>query len=105
MNRRMTTGCLNRNGTTLNPGIRGARSGLSVVVCGVGGRSAQDGRSFRETDSGFAGPCAAHCALFSQWSRRPNMSAHDIVHVEIPSANTAVNAKFYGDAFGWKLEH
>lgn len=33
------------------------------------------------------------------------MSQHNIVHVEIPSANPKVNAKFYGDAFGWKLEH
>jgi len=31
--------------------------------------------------------------------------SHNIVHVEIPSTNAAVNAKFYGDAFGWKLEH
>jgi predicted enzyme related to lactoylglutathione lyase len=33
------------------------------------------------------------------------MSQHAIVHVEIPSRDTKVNAKFYGDAFGWKLEH
>ena len=33
------------------------------------------------------------------------MSAHNIVHVEIPSTDAKVNAKFYGDAFGWKLEH
>jgi predicted enzyme related to lactoylglutathione lyase len=33
------------------------------------------------------------------------MSQHAIVHVEIPSVNPKVNAKFYGDAFGWKLEH
>jgi predicted enzyme related to lactoylglutathione lyase len=33
------------------------------------------------------------------------MSTHPIVHVEIPSRDPAVNAKFYGDAFGWKLEN
>ena len=33
------------------------------------------------------------------------MSQHPIVHVEIPSRDAKVNAKFYGDAFGWKLEH
>ena len=33
------------------------------------------------------------------------MYAHNIVHVEIPSTYAKVNAKFYGDAFGWKLEH
>ncbi len=33
------------------------------------------------------------------------MSQHPIVHVEIPSSNPKVNAKFYGDAFGWKLEN
>ena len=31
--------------------------------------------------------------------------SHPIVHVEIPSSDAKVNAKFYGDAFGWKLEH
>jgi predicted enzyme related to lactoylglutathione lyase len=31
--------------------------------------------------------------------------SHNIVHVEIPSTNPAANAKFYSDAFGWKLEH
>src|SRR3982751_6799239 len=38
-------------------------------------------------------------------SRRPTMSAHNIVHVEIPSTDPKANAKFYSDAFGWKLEH
>jgi len=33
------------------------------------------------------------------------MSAHSVVHVEIPSTDPKVNAKFYGDAFGWKLDH
>jgi len=33
------------------------------------------------------------------------MSAHNIVHVEIPSTDPKKNAKFYSDAFGWKLEH
>jgi predicted enzyme related to lactoylglutathione lyase len=33
------------------------------------------------------------------------MSQHNIVHVEIPSTDPKVNAKFYSDAFGWKLEH
>ena len=33
------------------------------------------------------------------------MSDHPIVHVEIPSRDAKVNAKFYNDAFGWKLEH
>ena len=33
------------------------------------------------------------------------MSAHNIVHVEIPSTDPKANAKFYSDAFGWKLEH
>ena len=33
------------------------------------------------------------------------MSAHNIVHVEIPSTDAKANAKFYSDAFGWKLEH
>jgi predicted enzyme related to lactoylglutathione lyase len=32
------------------------------------------------------------------------MTPHPIVHVEIPSKDPAVNAKFYGDLFGWKLE-
>ena len=31
------------------------------------------------------------------------MSAHNIVHIEIPSRDAKANAKFYGDAFGWKL--
>jgi predicted enzyme related to lactoylglutathione lyase len=33
------------------------------------------------------------------------MSGHPIVHVEIPSTDAKVNAKFYGDAFGWQLQH
>ena len=33
------------------------------------------------------------------------MSQHAVVHVEIPSRVPKVNAKFYSDAFGWKLEH
>jgi uncharacterized protein len=33
------------------------------------------------------------------------MSKHNFVHVEIPSTDPKVNAKFYSDAFGWKLEH
>jgi uncharacterized protein len=33
------------------------------------------------------------------------MSAHNVVHIEIPSTDTKANAKFYGEAFGWQLEH
>ena len=33
------------------------------------------------------------------------MSAHNIVHVEIPSTDAKGNAKFYGEAFGWKLKN
>lgn len=33
------------------------------------------------------------------------MSDHPIVHVEIPSRDPKANAKFYGDAFGWNLQH
>ncbi len=31
--------------------------------------------------------------------------SHPVVHIEIPSRDPKVNAKFYGDAFGWKLDH
>jgi uncharacterized protein len=31
------------------------------------------------------------------------MSQHAIVHIEILSRDPKANAKFYGDAFGWKL--
>ncbi len=33
------------------------------------------------------------------------MSKRNIVHVEIPAANVESGAKFYGDLFGWKLQH
>ncbi len=31
--------------------------------------------------------------------------SHPVVHIEIPSRDPKVNARFYGDAFGWKLDH
>lgn len=31
--------------------------------------------------------------------------SHNIVHVEIPSADPKTSAKFYEDLFGWKAEH
>ena len=31
--------------------------------------------------------------------------SHPIVHIEIPARDPKTNAKFYGDAFGWKLEN
>jgi predicted enzyme related to lactoylglutathione lyase len=33
------------------------------------------------------------------------MSKHNVVHIEIPSTDPKTNAKFYNEAFGWKLEH
>ncbi|MBI5944586.1 MAG: VOC family protein [Chloroflexi bacterium] len=33
------------------------------------------------------------------------MSKRNIVHVEIPAANVESGGKFYGDLFGWKLQH
>lgn len=33
------------------------------------------------------------------------MSAHQIVHVEIPSDDPAASAAFYAKLFGWKSEH
>ena len=33
------------------------------------------------------------------------MSNHPIVHIEIPGSDTSAASKFYGDAFGWKIEH
>ena len=33
------------------------------------------------------------------------MSSHPIVHVELPAENPEAAAKFYEEAFGWKLSH
>ena len=33
------------------------------------------------------------------------MSSHPIVHVELPAENPEAAAKFYEEAFGWKLTH
>jgi predicted enzyme related to lactoylglutathione lyase len=33
------------------------------------------------------------------------MSKRNVVHVEIPAAKVESGAKFYGDLFGWKLQH
>ncbi len=33
------------------------------------------------------------------------MAGHPIVHVEIPAADSAASAKFYGEAFGWQFQH
>ena len=32
------------------------------------------------------------------------MSSHPIVHIEIPANNASAAGKFYGEAFGWKIE-
>lgn len=32
------------------------------------------------------------------------MSNHPIVHLEIPAKDAAAAGKFYGEAFGWKIE-
>ena len=33
------------------------------------------------------------------------MSEHAVVHIEIPSADPKTNARFYGEAFGWKVDN
>ena len=33
------------------------------------------------------------------------MSKRNIVHIEIPAADSAAAGKFYADLFGWKIEH
>src|SRR5690349_9824352 len=33
------------------------------------------------------------------------MSKRNIVHIEIPAADVKGTGKFYGDLFGWKLQH
>jgi predicted enzyme related to lactoylglutathione lyase len=33
------------------------------------------------------------------------MANHPIVHLDIPATNTAESANFYGDVFGWSLNH
>ncbi len=33
------------------------------------------------------------------------MSAHPIVHVELPAEDTAATANFYKEALGWQLSH
>jgi len=33
------------------------------------------------------------------------MTKRNVVHVEIPSMNVEAAGKFYGDLFGWKIEH
>ena len=32
------------------------------------------------------------------------MSDHYVVHIEIPAGDTKAAGKFYGEAFGWKIE-
>jgi predicted enzyme related to lactoylglutathione lyase len=33
------------------------------------------------------------------------MANHAIVHLDIPTTNTAESAQFYGDVFGWPVKH
>jgi predicted enzyme related to lactoylglutathione lyase len=41
----------------------------------------------------------------SNYQKENTMSKRNVVHVEIPAMNVESGAGFYGELFGWKLQH